>query len=85
MISSQKIIDLFQKALDEKWGYIYGAAGGTWTQSKQNDAVAAYKKAVENDDQKGIKRWKMTAEYGSKWIGKRVADCSGLFSWAFSQ
>ena len=24
-------------------------------------------------------------EYGSKWIGHRVADCSGLFSWAFRQ
>ena len=25
----------------------------------------------------------MTVKYGSKWIGKRVADCSGLFVWAF--
>lgn len=24
----------------------------------------------------------MAQEYGSKWIGHRVADCSGLFSWA---
>ena len=24
-------------------------------------------------------------KYGSKWIGHYVADCSGLFSWAFSQ
>lgn len=27
----------------------------------------------------------MTVKYGSKWIGKRVADCSGLFVWAFKQ
>lgn len=27
----------------------------------------------------------MTKEYGSKWIGHHVADCSGLFSWAFNQ
>lgn len=26
-----------------------------------------------------------TIEYGRKWIGKRVACCSGLFSWAFRQ
>jgi len=26
-----------------------------------------------------------TIEYGRQWIGKRVADCSGLFSWAFRQ
>lgn len=25
----------------------------------------------------------MTIKYGQKWVGKRVADCSGLFSWAF--
>ena len=27
----------------------------------------------------------MTVKYGSRWIGKRVADCSGLFVWAFKQ
>lgn len=27
----------------------------------------------------------MTVKYGSKWIGHTVADCSGLFSWAFKQ
>jgi len=26
-----------------------------------------------------------TVKYGSKWIGHYVADCSGLFSWAFKQ
>lgn len=25
----------------------------------------------------------MTVKYGARWIGKRVADCSGLFYWAF--
>ena len=27
----------------------------------------------------------MTVKYGSKWIGHHVADCSGLFRWAFDQ
>lgn len=27
----------------------------------------------------------MTVRYGSQWIGKRVADCSGLFAWAFRE
>lgn len=27
----------------------------------------------------------MAMEYGSRWIGHRVADCSGLFSWAAAQ
>lgn len=27
----------------------------------------------------------MTVKYGAKWIGRKVADCSGLFYWAFKQ
>lgn len=26
-----------------------------------------------------------TVRYGSKWIGRRVADCSGLFVWAYDE
>ena len=26
-----------------------------------------------------------TKRYGQKWVGRRVADCSGLFVWAFKQ
>lgn len=26
-----------------------------------------------------------TIRYGQKWVGRRVADCSGLFVWAFKQ
>lgn len=26
-----------------------------------------------------------TKDFGQKWVGKMVADCSGLFSWAFKQ
>lgn len=27
----------------------------------------------------------MTVKYGQKWVGRRVADCSGLFVWAYQQ
>ena len=27
----------------------------------------------------------MTVRYGQKWVGRRVADCSGLFVWAFRE
>ena len=63
-----ELIKLFKKALNEKWGYIWGAAGETWTQAKQDAATR-----------------EMTVKYGQKWVGKRVADCSGLFSWAFKE
>lgn len=27
----------------------------------------------------------MTVKYGQQWVGRKVADCSGLFVWAFKQ
>lgn len=27
----------------------------------------------------------MTVRYGSRWVGRKVADCSGLFVWAYKQ
>lgn len=36
------------------------------------------------EDQRTATR-EMTVKYGSRWIGRMVADCSGLFVWAFKQ
>ena len=63
-----KLVELFQKALNEGWGYIYGSKGEKWTQEKQNAATRD-----------------LTVKYGKQWVGKRVADCSGLFYWAFKE
>ena len=68
MIKASDLIRLFQQALDEKWGYIWGTRGQVWTQASQNRATRD-----------------MTVRYGKKWVGKRVADCSGLFVWAFKE
>ena len=74
VISTSALIAKFQQALDDKWGYIWGTAGETWTAAKQ----AELEKTTDADR-------KNSREYGSKWIGHKVADCSGLFSWAFRQ
>ena len=74
VISTQALIDKFKQALAEKWGYIWGTAGETWTAAKQ----ANLEKTTDADRANSRK-------YGSKWIGHKVADCSGLFSWAFKQ
>lgn len=68
MIKPSDLIDKFQFALNDHWGYIWGQWGAVWTQAKQNAASR-----------------EMTIKYGSKWIGHRVADCSGLFRWAYSE
>lgn len=73
-ISTQDLIDKFQYALTNKWGYIWGTRGESWTKAKQE----ALEKTTDSDRANSRK-------YGSKWIGHTVADCSGMFAWAFSQ
>lgn len=74
VISTQALMDLFRQALKEKWGYIWGTAGEQWTEAKQKEL----EKTTDANRAQGRK-------YGSKWIGHKVADCSGLFSWAFKK
>ena len=74
MISTEALIDKFRQALSENWGYIWGTAGVRWTAARQKEL----EKTTDTDRAQGRR-------YGSKWIGHRVADCSGLFSWAFKQ
>lgn len=74
MISATDLISKFQFALDNKWGYIWGTAGVKWTAAKQEEL----NKTTDSDRA-------LSREYGKKWIGHYVADCSGLFSWAFKQ
>lgn len=74
MIKASELIAKFKQALSEKWGYIWGTSGEKWTEAKQ----AALEKTTDGDRAQGRK-------YGKKWIGHTVADCSGLFSWAFKQ
>lgn len=74
VISSQALIDKFEQALNQDWGYIWGTAGVMWTAAKQE----SLEKTTDSDRANSRK-------YGSKWIGHMVADCSGLFAWAFKQ
>ncbi len=74
MITVNALIEKFRYALNNKWGYIWGTAGEKWTAAKQKEL----EKTTDGDRAQG-------RAYGSKWIGHTVADCSGLFSWAFKQ
>ena len=74
MISAEKLTELFRQALGDHWGYIWGTAGEQWTEAKQK----VLEETTDADRAQG-------RAYGSKWIGHTVADCSGLFSWAFKK
>lgn len=55
-----------------EWGYIYGTAGETWTEAKQAALPAGSK-------------YELARQYGAKWIGRHVADCSGLVKYGCSK
>ena len=74
MIAAQDLIGKFKQALRENWGYIWGTSGEAWTEAKQKEL----EKTTDDDRAQGRR-------YGSKWTGHMVADCSGLFSWAFKK
>ena len=73
-IKASDLVSKFEYALNNDWGYIWGTAGVMWTKARQ----AALEKTT--DEKRAMSR-----KYGSKWIGHYVADCSGMFVWAFAQ
>lgn len=73
-ITANALINKFKEALENDFGYIYSTAGEKWTAAKQEEMNKT------TDPKKANSRL-----YGKKWIGHMVADCSGLFSWAFKQ
>ena len=62
-----------ETAYAEKWGYIWATSGEPWTEAKQKKLEEKYRaNPVKYSD------YKLSAEQGAKWIGHKVADCSGL-------
>ena len=74
VISPEALIAKFEEALSKGWGYIWGTAGVMWTEARQKNL----EKTTDEDRAQ-------SRQYGRKWIGHMVADCSGLFRWAFRQ
>lgn len=89
MIKAQDLIDKFRFALENRWGYIWGQSGAVWTQSSQNQKINYMVKNYGANWQKNAdaknSNYYMAAMYGAKWINHNVADCSGLFVWAYRQ
>lgn len=80
MITPEALIEKFRYALINVWGYIYGMLHVMWTEARQKSYTAQY-----NSDPVKYASHKNSVEYGSKWYGHWVTDCSGLFAWAFSE
>ena len=74
VMTGTALVEIFEKCLDDGWGYIWGTAGVLWTQARQNQL-----------DKTTDSNRAMSRRYGEKWIGHWVADCSGMFVYAFKQ
>ncbi len=89
MIRAEDLIGKFRQALEDKWGYIWGQSGTQWTQSDQtqkvNYMISKYGANWQKNQDAKKDNYYMSAMYGAKWIGHKVADCSGLFVWAYRQ
>ena len=79
-VTGKQIAETTLEAIKRDGGSIWGQQGATWTAAKQ----AALKKKYESDPEE-YKNYKLSAQYGSKWIGHPVWDCAGLCRWAAKQ
>lgn len=88
-MKASELIGKFEYALDNHWGYIWGTAGDLWTEAKQkqkiNYMVSKYGTNWKKNSEAKEDNYYRAALIGDKWIGHYVADCSGLFRWAFNQ
>lgn len=89
MVKAALIISDCEYALSIDGGYIWGKYGQTWTKKDQDNLVSRMIKLFGSDWQTDSAAkdddYYMGAKYGSKWIGHRVWDCSGLIRWAMAQ
>ncbi len=74
MVRAEEFVKLVWTPLLEGWGYIYGTAGRLWTEALQRSW-----------SEHPHKNYEKTKQYGARWIGKMVTDCSGLPLWALKQ
>ena len=89
MIRAEALVQKFQYARDNNWGYIWGTAGILWTEEKQKKIIrqmeVEYGPDWKDSSKAKADHYYQAALNGWKWIGRRVADCSGLFAWAFKE
>lgn len=72
MVKASDLVAGCQQALDEQWGYIWGKVHEMWSEAKQ----AAYARDYAGDEKR-----KQSCEFGGKWAGHWVTDCSGLITY----
>ena len=70
------LIKDFKEALEQEFGYILGTSGQNWTRASYDDQVKRHS---------GDSDYNLSIQYGQKWIGHKVSDCSGLFVWAYKR
>lgn len=76
MVRGTQIAEKARIPLQEQWGYIWGKSGQLLT---REDWLQLVKEKAGNSN------YDLAIKYGDRWIGHRVADCSGLIVWIAKQ
>lgn len=66
--TNKGLVEYVKKALNEKWGYVWGTFGQTLTETLFNQKLSQYPEQVGS-----YKNFIL-----NNWMGKRVTDCVGL-------
>lgn len=89
MIEAADLIRKFEECLAADWGYIWGTSGIMWTKKAQDQKIKymadQYGPDWKNSADAKKNNYYYSALYGNKWIDHYVADCSGLFVFAYKQ
>ena len=74
MVTAKQLVNAFEDALSNRMGFMWYTSGEIWTQTKQD---AESKSTKPNS--------RANANFGKRWIGRPVADDTGLFEYAFRE
>lgn len=82
--TAAQMVGTFTRMLAEKWGYVYGAQGETWTDALAEKWSAQARKGLRPVPS-GRNRDTYFTQDCARWEGRRVADCSGGIVYAIQQ
>ena len=71
-MTGEKLVQVFRQCLAEKWGYVYGGVGETWSAAMAEEWIKQGRVVPKNNVRTTYFRTRC-----APWIGRRVADCSG--------
>jgi hypothetical protein len=74
MITAKQLVNEFEDALSNRFGFMWYTSGELWTQERQDAEAKSTKPNA-----------RANVNFGKRWIGRMVVDDTGLFEYAFRE